>query len=119
VSVFTCCENSLRALSKAAAKSASSRMRSMGLLPAKTDWVMRATICETCPLRVVSRGASYCGRPFLQKIDRDPVLDGCGCPTRAKAQDPTEHCPITPRFLKSSETPTDCNCKWCEAARRG
>ena len=86
----------------------------MGLLPAKVDWTARQQICATCPLLVVQRGVSYCGRPFLQKIDRDPAIDGCGCPTRAKAQDPKEHCPITPRHLPSHAGEMSCNCKWCE-----
>lgn len=88
-------------------------MRSMGLLPAKVDWIARQRVCATCPLLVVHNKASYCGRPFLQKIDRDPVSDGCGCPTRAKAQDPNEHCPITSRYLASHRDGATCNCKWC------
>jgi hypothetical protein len=91
-------------------------MRSMGLLPTRVNWVARATMCESCPLRRVHKGLSYCGQPFLDKIDRDPVLDGCGCPTRAKAQDPAEHCPITLRYVASTTAGDTCDCKWCVAA---
>jgi hypothetical protein len=113
VNFFSRCERSFRALSKAAVRSASARMRSMGLLPARVNWTARATLCATCPLMVVHRGTSYCGRPFLQKVDRDPAIDGCGCPIRAKAQDPDEHCPITLRHLPASQDGEWCNCKWC------
>lgn len=116
VSLITCCDRSFRALSKAAAKSAGARMRSMGLLPTRVNWVARASLCETCPLRRLHRGTSYCGQPFLDKIDRDPTIDGCGCPTRAKAQDPAEHCPVTSRFGAAHTTSGSCDCRWCALA---
>ncbi len=105
------------ALSRAAAKSASSRLRSMGVLPVRVDWAARATVCERCPLRVVSTGVSYCGTPFLQHVDRDAALDGCGCPTVAKAKDPKEHCPMTPRHGAAQSGNGACDCKWCVARR--
>jgi hypothetical protein len=101
------------ALSRAAAKSASARLRAMRVLPVRVDWPARAAACERCPLRVVAAGVSHCGTPFLQKIDRDPATDGCGCPTIAKAKDPAEHCPLNPRHQPASETAGACDCKWC------
>jgi hypothetical protein len=86
--IFDCCGNTLTALGKAAAKSAASRLRRLGLLRQASDWASRASICETCHLRHVYKGASYCGRPFLQQIDRDNAEDGCGCPVREKARAP-------------------------------
>jgi hypothetical protein len=86
----------------------------MGLLPTRQDWTARAEICEKCPLRVMEKGVSYCGRPFLRQIDRDPAIDGCGCPTRAKAKDPAEHCPVNSRYQLATRDPV-CNCKWCNA----
>jgi hypothetical protein len=94
------------------AKAASSRFRDLGASRIASGWEARAEICERCPLRVISRGVSYCGTPFLRKIDRDPVLDGCGCPTRDKARTPGEHCPVDPRH-QAVETAGGCNCKWC------
>ena len=73
----------------------------------------RAEICERCPLRVVQCGKSYCGKPYLQQIDRDPAVDGCGCPCRAKAKDPAEHCPLSTRHHPATKTATGCDCKWC------
>jgi len=110
----TCCGNrsSFAALSRAAAKSASSRMRSMGLLSTRVDWSARTQVCARCPLMVLRNGKSYCGKPFLEKIDRDDVMDGCGCPIQPKAQDPTEHCPLSTSNRKSTTGP-NCDCKWC------
>ena len=89
-------------------------MRLMGLLPTRVNWAERASLCERCPLRRVHRGVSYCGQPFLENVNRDPVTDGCGCPTRAKAKDPAEHCPLTARYTAAAITPDGrCNCKWC------
>ena len=106
------------ALSRAAAKSAASRLRRMGVLPERVDWASRAAACERCPLRVVSAGVSYCGTPFLKQVDRDPALDGCGCPTVAKAKDPAEHCPVTVRHAGATRDATrGCDCKWCSPAR--
>lgn len=83
------------------------------MLAEQVNWVHRATICERCPLRVVENKISYCGKPLLKQIDRDLTTEGCGCPVRAKAQDPAEHCPITPRHLPSQQAGSACTCKWC------
>ena len=102
------------ALSRAAAKSAASRLRRLGVLPTRVDWAARAAACERCPLRVLSGGVSYCGTPFLRQPDRDPALDGCGCPTVAKAKDPAEHCPVDRRHRASTRAADGvCTCKWC------
>ncbi len=75
------------------AAAAAARLRRLGLGDVAGNWAARAQICETCPLRVVRRGVSYCGTPFLARIDRDAALDGCGCPTIEKAKTPAERCP--------------------------
>ena len=111
--IFDCCGNTLTALGKAAAKSAASRLRRLGLLRQASDWASRASICETCHLRHVHKGASYCGRPFLQQIDRDTAEDGCGCPVREKARSPHEHCPLDWRSRRARDLPEGCTCKWC------
>jgi len=108
-----CCANPFASISRAAAKSFASKLRSVGIGSVARDWPRRATICETCHLRVVVRGISYCGRPFTQHIDRDPILHGCGCPTRAKAQSPNEHCPLTVRNQPALQHNDGCDCKWC------
>jgi hypothetical protein len=114
MTLFTCSGCSrFRALSRAAAKSASARLRRLGLRSVATDWADRATICERCPLRVIHRGVSYCGKPFLKQVHRDEATDGCGCPTREKAKSPSEHCPIDPRHQPAQELNGRCNCKWC------
>ena len=121
VACFTCGSSVLgarpgvfAALSRAAAKSAGARLRRMGLLGERADWAARAAACERCPLRVVSGGTSYCGTPFLRRPDRDPVQDGCGCPTVAKAKDPAEHCPVTIKFGAATHAPdAPCDCRWC------
>jgi hypothetical protein len=64
-------------------------------------------------MRVVSGGVSYCGKPFIQKVHRDSALDGCGCPTLAKAKDPHEHCPLNLYNLPARRLGSSCNCKWC------
>jgi hypothetical protein len=103
------------ALSRAAAKSAAARLRNLRVLPARSrvDWTARAAACERCPMRVISRGVSYCGSPFLENVRRDPVLDGCGCPTIAKSKDPGEHCPLNARHQPASPYGQGCDCKWC------
>jgi hypothetical protein len=104
---FTCSSNSFRSITAAMAKAASAKLRSIGAGRTFADWPARAAICERCPMRVVSRGVSYCGTPFLHKVDRDPEMDGCGCPTRDKAMSPEEHCPLT------AGNGLGCQCKWC------
>src|SRR3954453_17830293 len=91
---FGCSSNAFAPLSRAAAKAASARLRRLAVLPTHHDWPARAAVCEQCHMRILQRGVSYCGRPFLQDIDRDPETDGCGCPTHEKAKSPSEHCPI-------------------------
>lgn len=110
----TCCGSTLARLSRAAAKAAGARLRRIGLLSQRVDWPARATACERCPLRVIHRNVSYCGRPFLRDLNRDPARDGCGCPTLAKAKDPSEHCPIDALHRPASRLPDGrCTCKWC------
>src|SRR5690348_4987586 len=93
-----CCRPAVWAtLSRGAAKAAAARLRRLGGLTAVADWQTRASVCETCALRVVRRGTSYCGRPLLERVDRDPAMDGCGCPTIDKAKTPGEHCPVDGR----------------------
>lgn len=103
-------------LARAAGKAATSKLRLAGFVPEANDWAAKAEVCERCPIRVVKCTVSYCGQPLLRNLVRDPVTDGCGCPTRAKAKDPAEHCPITPRHDASTGGP-DCQCKWCVATR--
>ena len=110
----SCCETGgLAALSRAAAKAAAGRLRRLGLLPEAVDWARRAAVCETCPLRTIRNGVSYCGRPFLQMVDRDPAHHGCGCPTRAKAKSPDDHCPLDENNRPAQRTAEGCTCKWC------
>jgi hypothetical protein len=111
------------ALSRAAAKSASARLRQLGVLRDRVDWPTRAAACERCPMRVISAGTSYCGTPFLRNVNRDPAVDGCGCPTIAKAKDPREHCPMTAGHQPARQQPARptssvarCDCKWCAPA---
>jgi hypothetical protein len=118
---FTCDRNpfgssafstSFAALSRAAAKSAGARLRKLGALHTSRNWAARATVCERCPLRVVRAGVSYCGKPFLDQVSRDPT-EGCGCPTREKAKDPVEHCPLDVRHRPAVKSAGGCSCKWC------
>lgn len=111
-SFSSCCSN-FATLSRSAAKAAGARLRRLGLLADHTDWATRATICELCPLRTVYRGVSYCGKPFLHKIDRDEAIDGCGCPCQAKARSPQEHCPLDRRNRPATTGIDGCTCKWC------
>jgi hypothetical protein len=113
MSAFACCQSAFAALSKAAAKAATARLRRLSVLPTRRDWPARAAICERCHMRVLHRGVSYCGRPFLHDIDRDAALDGCGCPTHEKAKSPDEHCPIDANNQPAQEIDRRCNCKWC------
>lgn len=117
MSLFGCSTcNSFRSLSVAAAKSAASRLRQFGLKPVAENWTARATLCERCPLRVISRGVSYCGKPLLKQVTRDPASDGCGCPTREKSQVPDEHCPIDSHYAPARQSDGFCTCKWCTQA---
>lgn len=110
----SCCgQSAFASLSRAAAKAAGARLRRLGLLREARDWAERAVICESCPMRRVVNGTSYCGRPFLQNIDRDPSEDGCGCPTREKARRPDEHCPLDWSNHPARLEAEGCNCKWC------
>ncbi|HEX3358450.1 MAG TPA: hypothetical protein VHS31_15865 [Tepidisphaeraceae bacterium] len=115
MSLFSCCQNTFATLSRAAAKAASSRFRQMGLAPVRRDWPARASMCERCHLRVIVAGVSYCGKPLLRQVDRDPTLDGCGCPTLQKAKSPTEHCPLDLRHQPARIIAGRCTCKWCNA----
>lgn len=109
----TCCRSPLVRLSRAAAKAAGDRLRRLGVLQSRVDWPARARLCESCTLRVIHRGVSYCGRPFLHQVRRDEAVDGCGCPTIAKARDPSEHCPIDPSYQPAIRLHGRCTCKWC------
>jgi hypothetical protein len=104
------------ALSRAAAKSAAAKFRSLRLVPVRVNWPARASVCERCPMRVISGKVSYCGTPFLRKVVRDPQIDGCGCPTIAKAKDPKEHCPLNVRNEPARSVDGACDCKWCARA---
>lgn len=110
---FASCCNRFAVLSRSAAKAAGARLRRMGLMAESDDWARRAVICERCPLRTVYRGVSYCGKPFLQKVDRDETIDGCGCPCQAKAKSPKEHCPLDLRNRHAVVGLDGCTCKWC------
>jgi hypothetical protein len=102
-------------LSRAAAKSAASRLRNLGVLRIHSDWLGRLAICRQCPLRVVAAGVPHCGKPLLRRIgssDGGGAASGCGCPIEAKAKSPGEHCPLTPAGAPS-RIGGDCNCKWC------
>jgi hypothetical protein len=116
MSAFCCRGNVFATLSRAAAKAAGAKLRKLAVLPIKQDWATRAAVCERCHMRVLHRGVSYCGQPLLRQVDRDPTIDGCGCPTREKAKDPNEHCPIDSSNLPIGQKNSRCNCKWCAAA---
>jgi hypothetical protein len=103
-----------RYLLEALGKFATARLRQVGALRVHPRWEARAAVCERCPLRVVRCGTSYCGNPLLSQIDRDPAVDGCGCPCHDKAKDPAEHCPITARHHPSEHRDGSCTCKWCQ-----
>ena len=62
---------------------AASRLRRIGVLTESVDWARRASACEACPLRVIQKGVSYCGRPLLRRVERVAAEEGCGCPCRA------------------------------------
>jgi|SRR5690606_15620307 len=96
------------------AKHAAARLRRMGLLSARADWLARVRICQSCPLCTTSDKQLFCGKPFLKKPFRDETVDGCGCPLIDKARAADEHCPIDPLHQPRS-TAGRCNCKWCSA----
>lgn len=108
-------------LARAAGKAATAKLRGIGMTPEYEDWNVRAEVCERCPLRVVQCGKSFCGPPLLRRPLRDPTVDGCGCPTHAKAKDPTEHCPINWQHDAASlhgPGRIGCDCKWCKTPRQ-
>jgi hypothetical protein len=111
--MLTCCGSGFAPLARAAAKSAAARLRRLGIALVHPRWEQRAAICERCPMRVIHRGSSYCGTPFLRQVERDPAVDGCGCPTVEKARSPAEHCPLTPRHLPAAQLARGCTCRWC------
>jgi hypothetical protein len=104
------------AFSRAAAKSAAAKLRGLCVLANHRDWPARAAACERCPMRVSHAGVSYCGTPFLRRPLRDAGLDGCGCPTVAKAKDPAEHCPLNAANRAAGGAGGACDCKWCQPA---
>jgi hypothetical protein len=117
--MFTaCCRNGFKAISRAAAKAASAKFRERGVLRVDVNWNDKATLCERCPMRVIRGGVSYCGEPFLENPDRDPIRDGCGCPTIAKAKTPGEHCPLNARYDSASIVDGNCDCRWCMILQR-
>ena len=113
---FCCRSGVFAALSRAAAKAAAGRLRLIGVLPEAPDWARRAVVCEACPLRTVRGGVSYCGEPLLRHVGRDVAHEGCGCPTRAKAKTPGEHCPLDRANRAAAHIGGRCTCKWCAAA---
>jgi hypothetical protein len=98
---------------QALGKFATARLRQVGAMSVYPDWQARAEVCERCALRVVSCGNSYCGSPLLKQIERDPAVDGCGCPCHDKAKSAGEHCPINERYQPAEKHDGACNCKWC------
>jgi hypothetical protein len=100
---------------EALGKFATARLRQVGAARIHPEWEDRAEVCERCSLRVVSCGVSFCGNPFLKQLDRDPAVDGCGCPCRDKAKSPGEHCPVDAHYQATEQAGGECNCKWCRA----
>lgn len=103
-------------LSRSAAKAAGAQLRRLGRLSIAPDWASRAETCARCPMRVSHAGKTYCGTPYLKKIDRDPGIDGCGCPVNDKAKAPDEHCPLNTTNRPAEHLDGQCNCKWCSLA---
>jgi hypothetical protein len=106
-------QNMVIALASSAAKAAGAWARRFGLAQVADGWEERAAICERCPMRVVRCGISYCGKPLLAQIDRNPAVDGCGCPCREKSKAPGEHCPLDQHHRPAATDDGGCNCKWC------
>lgn len=104
-----------RYLLEALGKFATARLRQVGAMQVYPDWEERAEVCERCALRVVSCGVSFCGNPFLKQLERDPAVDGCGCPCHDKAKSAGEHCPIDVHYQAAGRSHGDCSCKWCRA----
>ncbi|MGD0767725.1 MAG: hypothetical protein ABSB42_05960 [Tepidisphaeraceae bacterium] len=100
---------------EALGKFATARLRRVGALRVYPQWEARAAVCERCPLRVIRYGVSYCGTPLLRQIDRDPAIDGCGCPCHDKAKSAQEHCPIDGHHQAAVRHNGECSCKWCAA----
>ena len=107
--------SSFAAVSRAAAKSASAKLRKAGALRVFTDRGRREAVCAGCPLRTVVRGVAHCGRPFLRQVGRPPTA-GCGCPIADKAASAAEHCPLGTNGRSASRGGGRCNCRWCERA---
>ena len=106
-----------RFLLEALGKFAAAQLRNLGALMIYRDWESRAAICERCAMRVIRRGVSYCGNPLPVQIERDPAVDGCGCPCHSKAKSPSEHCPVDARYQPAEQDADECSCKWCVASR--
>jgi hypothetical protein len=100
-------------LMSAVVKASAVWVRRLGVLGVADGWEIRAAECERCHLRVIQCGVSYCGKPFLRQIEREPAVDGCGCPCREKARTPGEHCPLDRRQLPAARQGGQCTCKWC------
>ena len=107
-----CCSG-FAGISRAAAKATRAKLRQFGWLGDATDWSRKAIVCESCPMRVLYKRVTYCGKPFVHLPVRDDAQDGCGCPTLAKAKTPGEHCPVDSRHQPATTTESECNCKWC------
>jgi hypothetical protein len=112
---FVSCCPSLASLSRGFAKATAARLRSLGISRRAAPDIIDARLrtCSRCPLAVVHKGATYCGTPLLQKLVRQPEIDGCGCPLSKKAADPDEHCPIDAVHSASRRDRGGCSCKWC------
>ena len=104
-----------RYLLEALGKFAAARLRDIGAARVYPQWETRAAVCERCPLRVIRCGVSYCGNPLLKQLDRDPAVDGCGCPCHDKSKDPGEHCPVDGHHQAARQSAEGCTCKWCAA----
>lgn len=102
----------LALLTHAATKKAGAFIRSLGAAPVHPQWQARVEICANCPLATKEGDSVYCGKPFLSKVHRE-AEDGCGCPIMDKAQDPAEHCPLTPQHVPAAQHGASCGCKWC------
>jgi hypothetical protein len=100
-------------LAAAAVKATSAWARRFGFMENAANWEEKAALCERCHLRVLKCNVSYCGKPFLQHMDRDPSTEGCGCPCIEKAKSPGEHCPLDNRHLPAVNHDGNCTCKWC------